>query len=361
MGLYNKNEIKVDLGSYRHYWRGIKKIGKSSTFRDLIIEAFGSADKGLLISMGNETGYKALDNLIYAEAGTWEKFEEVADDLVLNKKDNSFRLLAFDTVDELVAIAIDYAMRLHKSRTGKDAKSLNEVFGGYGAGRAFVTKNINNQITRLENAGYGLVFIGHTKLKDIKETAESDGYQQLTSNLSTDYDGIFADKADILATFYTKRIVKNGILEDKERYIYFRNEGFIDCGSRFSGMPDKVEMSAKNYIKAFEKGVLSSMAKPLSPEELARKKELETKEKQEKGLKYSESEDFDPSSDMEKKQSLKDEVIRLYNDLGGKSNQSVLDLFKKYEPSKGNPNMIKEVSALEALVDEMKQMKKENN
>lgn len=332
----------------------------TTMYRDLILEEYGDSDKGLLISMGNENGYKALDNLTYVEANNWEKFEEIADDLVLNKKENSFHLIAFDTVDELVAITVDYAMRLHKSRTGKDAKSLNEVFGGYGAGRAFVTKQINNQITRLENAGYGLVFIGHTKLKDIKETAESDGYQQLTSNLSTDYDGIFADKADVLATFYTKRIVKNGILEDKERYIYFRNEGFIDCGSRFTGMPDKVEMSAKNYLKAFEQGVLSSMAKKLSPDELARKKELEAKEKQERGLKYSASEDFDPSSGMEKMQTLKDEIVQLYNDLGGKTNAALPELFKQYDPT-GNPYRIKDVLKLEELRNKLVEMKKENN
>ena len=27
---YEPNRIKVDFGSYRHYWRGVKKIGKST-------------------------------------------------------------------------------------------------------------------------------------------------------------------------------------------------------------------------------------------------------------------------------------------------------------------------------------------
>jgi hypothetical protein len=355
--LYKKNEIKVDIGSYRHYWRGIKKIGKTTMFRDLILAEYGDSSKGLLISMGNETGYQALDDLMYVEANNWETFEEIVNDLVLNKKDNSFRLIAFDTVDELVSIGIDFAMRLHKSKTGKEAKSINECFGGYGAGRAFVTKQINGQITRLENAGYGLVFIGHTKLRDIKETAESEGYQQLTSNLSGDYDGIFADKADILATFYTRRIVKNGKLEDKERYIYFRNEGFIDCGSRFAGMPDKVEMSAQNYIKAFEQGVLSSMTRKLSSDELKKLKEIEAKTKVEKGQKYSETEEFDPSSGLDKRQTLKDSILQLYNELGGKTNQTILDLFASYD-EQGNPFRVKEVNKLEEINNKLIEMKK---
>jgi predicted transcriptional regulator len=353
---YKVNKIKLDIGSYRHYWRGIKKIGKTTLFRDLILEEYGDPNKGLLISMGNETGYQALDGLTYDEAKKWETFEEIVDDLVSNRKDNEFKLIAFDTVDELVAITVDYAMRLHKSRTGKDAKSINEVLGGYGAGREFVKKSINTQISRLENAGYGLIFIGHTKLKDIKETAESEGYQQLTSNLSADYDGLFADKADILATFYNQRIIKDGVLKDKQRYIYFRNDGFIDCGSRFTGMPDKVEMSAKAYLDAFEQGVKASMTNKLSDQEMAALKQKELAEKEAKAKSYTEGSGLEEMEDMEKIPKLREEIIQLYTGFDADKKEEAAKLFKQYDDA-GNPNRIKDVSKLEELKAELEVMK----
>jgi hypothetical protein len=267
MGKYLPNKIKVDIGSYRHYWRGIKKIGKTTMFRDLVYAQYGDYKYGLLISTGNETGYKALDNIYAADAPTWDKFVEIVDDLVKSKEENDFKIVAIDTVDELVEIATNKAMEMHQHTTKKIAKSINEVFGGYGAGKRWISKEINKQIVRLERKGYGLIFIGHTKIKDIKETPETEAYQQLTSNLEGGYDSIFADKADILATFATKKIVKEGLLDKVERYIWFRNDGYIDCGSRLAGMPDKVLMTPENYLKAFEDGVRNSMANPATKEE----------------------------------------------------------------------------------------------
>jgi len=122
-------------------------------------------------------------------------------------------------------------------------------------------------------------------------------------------------------------------------------------------MPDKVEMSAENYIKAFEKGVLSSMSRPLTTDELKKLKESEAKSKVEKGQKYSETEEFDPSSGLDKKKTLKENILLLYNELGGKANQEILDMFKEYDEH-GNPFAVKELSKLEEINNKLAEMKK---
>ena len=123
---YEPNKIKVDLGSYRHYWRGLKKVGKTTMFRDVVKAQYGDTKYGFLISTGNETGYKALDDIYVVETPTWGKFVEVVDDLVKNKGDNSFKLIAIDTIDEMVAIGIQEAMDAHKKKTGKTGNEEGE-------------------------------------------------------------------------------------------------------------------------------------------------------------------------------------------------------------------------------------------
>jgi len=277
---YKQNVVKVDLSSYLHYWRGIKKIGKSSLFKDLLLLKYDNLKKGLLLSIGNEDGHNSLDGISYDVAPDWDTFMEISDDLVENRTANDFQLLALDTVDELVRIAGNEVMKQHKRKKGLVAESLNACFGGYGAGRQKIREMIDERLALLKRAGYGIIMIGHTKLKDIKEKDGTE-YQQLTSSLSNDYDSIFSDKADIIMTISTDKVVTENHLSSVKRFMNFRDDGFmVDCGSRFPNMPDRLELSVENYLKAFEQGVLSAMIKPLSEKELeeALSKELKQKE-----------------------------------------------------------------------------------
>jgi hypothetical protein len=299
---YSLNTITVALENYRHYWRGIPKIGKTTMFRDLVLELYGSPEFGLLISPGNETGFKAISNLYAIEAPAWEEFTTIVDDLVENKSENKFKLVAIDTVDELISIASDKTLKVHYQRKGEKCQSLNSALGGYGAGHKYVCDLINDQIRRLESANYGLVFLSHTKIKDIKEKNMEDGYQTLTTNLESRFDRIFSDKADIIATFYAQKEVKDKELVGTERFIYFRSDGFVDAVSRFSNMPERVPMSAKEYIKAFEQGVKNSFSTKVTTEDLEKIKKNEIAEKEKKAAEFIEKE---KSGDLELVEELK--------------------------------------------------------
>ena len=101
---YKTNTVKVDLASYIHYWRGIRKVGKTTLFKDLLLAQYGSTENGLLISCGNEDGYQALDELVFDVAESWSELSEIIDDLVENKANNNFKLICFDTVDEVIKL-----------------------------------------------------------------------------------------------------------------------------------------------------------------------------------------------------------------------------------------------------------------
>lgn len=274
MALWKKNEVSVDLAHYRHYWRAPKKWGKTTLFANLILELYGNMEKGLLISCGNERGYSALDGLVYVDCPEWGPLMELTDELIENKNDNEFAILGFDTVDELVAMAQREVIRLDFRKSG-EKHEFNACFGGYGAGRRKVEELINSLITRLGDSGYCLIFIGHTKIRDIKEK-NGDEYQMLTSNLSSDYDGIFANKCDICMMGIIEKSIDDGFVQNAERYMVFRGNGYVDAGGRFADIEERVEVSAKNYIKTVTDAIKKSIKSHEVTDEY-----IETKKKQE--------------------------------------------------------------------------------
>lgn len=276
---YKTNEVKVDLASYRHYWRGEKKVGKTTLFYDLMMKLYGDPSYGLELSVGNERGFKAIDGMVYDEAPNWETLIEIVDDLIENKADNHFKFICFDTVDELVEIAKKEVIRLDKKKTGT-LHSFNACFGGYGEPRQKVQSLINNIMTRLEDAGYAMIWIGHTKYKDVKEK-NGDSYQLLTSNLSSDYDGIFADKADICMMINVEKDIDDGIVQGSNRYMWFRGDGFVDCGGRFPDIEQKVDFSVDNYVRVVSEAIKKSIkSKKVDDKYIAEKAKQEQEEKE---------------------------------------------------------------------------------
>ena len=244
---YKTNEVKVDLASYRHYWRGVKKAGKTTLFYQLMMKLYGDPSYGLELSIGNERGYKALDGMVYDEAPDWSTLMEIVDDLIENKADNNFKFICFDTVDELVEIAKKEVVRLDYKKTG-ERREFNACLGGYARPREKVTELINNLMTRVEDSGYGIIWIGHTKYRTVNEK-NGDSYDMLTSNLSSDYDGIFANKADVVMMIDIEKEIEGSFVQGTQRYMWFRGDGFVDAGGRFSNIEQKVEFSVDNYIK----------------------------------------------------------------------------------------------------------------
>ena len=61
------NTIKPDIAKLSIYLRSTKKFGKTTLFRDVILEKYGDPSYGLLIGCGDEVGYKLLDNLNFVQ------------------------------------------------------------------------------------------------------------------------------------------------------------------------------------------------------------------------------------------------------------------------------------------------------
>ena len=196
------NVIKPDIKNLSIYLRSSKKWGKTTLFRDVIIEKYGDASKGLLVGCGNEIGYSMLDNINATQVESYKDLLELKDWLIKEKgKEHNIEIVCFDTGDELTLLADTETIRQSNiENPQKKCKSIKAAFGGYTAGEKYSANNlIKPYMNELKKAGFGVWMICHTKFKTIKEKGglDEDGYMQLTSNLSADYESAFGDKFDV--------------------------------------------------------------------------------------------------------------------------------------------------------------------
>lgn len=318
------NKVSLDFSNYYFFLKGVEKSGKTTMAKKLTLELYGKAEAGLLMAIGKEKGYKALDDIQALDVEDWDEFEEAVEDLIENKHEYpELKMIYIDTLDELVEMAESETIAYSNRTTNKKVKTLNAALGGYGAGRKHLCKIVDEKLSALKQAGYGLMVLGHTKLRTIKEQGmnEEQEFQILDSNLNSDYANIVAHKADVIATINIEREVNGDAkrVTDTKRYIYFRNNGFINAGSRFEHIVDRTELSARNFIDAIEDAIKKSMSNPIDETELEKRKEEEIKEKERKSQEFIEHKKEEQENNPEKKQEKLDKI---------KANMANLDMVK---------------------------------
>lgn len=272
------NKIEADISKISIYLRSTKKFGKTTLWRDIIMEKYHDPTKGLLIACGSEQGYTMLDNLNAVHVTNYDELMELIDWLIDKKGvEHDIRMIAFDSVDELVLITDAETIRIHnKDNPTKKVKSIKAAMSGYSAGEKYSANNlIKPMMNRLENAGFGRMYIAHTKFKTVKtkDSTDPDGYMILTSNLGADYESAFGDCSDVVLTgVVDKPIIEKEVGDETKRFVngetvrklYFRETELIDAGGRFSAgtVPeymvfDKPNMAA-DFIRIIEEGMEKS-------------------------------------------------------------------------------------------------------
>lgn len=268
--------IEADISNLSIYLRSVKKWGKSSLFKSMILSKYGDPEKGLLVEIGHEYGDKLLDNVNSTHVDTYKDFVDLKKWLIEEKgKEHDIRIIGFDVADEMIPIFEAEVCRRHDvENPTKKCKSIRSAFGGYNAGVEMAAALIKEYMSDLKKAGFGVVVIAHTKMKGVKEkgSIEEDSYQMLTSNLQSAYESAFGDISDLVLTGYIDRNIETiGTGDNAKRYatseirkLYFRGTSLIDAGSRFSpdAVPeylifDAMDMGAE-FVRVVEEGIEKS-------------------------------------------------------------------------------------------------------
>lgn len=372
------NQITADIGTLTMYLRSVKKFGKTTLFRDVIIEKYGDPTRGLLVGCGSETGYALLDNLNCTQIESYQDLIDLGNWLITEKgKSHNIEIIAFDTVDELVQICDRETIARYEQESGKKCRSIKGAFGGYGAGSQYTANNlIKPFMATLKKAGFGIWAIAHTSMKTIKNKGdiEEDGYQMLTSNLEKSAESAFGDIFDITLTgvidrnmtsktkegFNGKKIKEN-FVTDEVRKLYFRGTSVIDAGGRFAdgSVPeylvfDKGNMAAE-FIKTVEDGIEKSKTDHSPIKKKAKAEKVELKADVDDVGEPTDSGIFDDSQSetTDDEQSIKKQITDVCNSIGGGQNKDLMAYVKEH----GNYNGFTDVDELKKYLEDVKKIK----
>ena len=270
------NTIKPDIKNLSIYLRSVKKFGKSTLFRDVILEKYGDPSYGLLVEIGMERGDTLLDNVNTTHIDTYKDLVELQKWLIEGKgTEHNIEIVGFDVADEIVPLFDKETIRQHNiENPQKTVKSIKAAMGGYTAGEQYSATLMKNYFDKIKSAGMQVWCLGHSKYKNIKDKAnvDSEGYMQLTSNLSAAYEAALGDIFDVVLTGIIDRNIETvGEGDSIKRYatdairkLYFRGTPEIDAGGRFASdaVPeymvfDKPNMAA-DFIRIIEEGMEKS-------------------------------------------------------------------------------------------------------
>lgn len=293
------NTITTDMCDLSIYLRSIKKFGKSTLFRDFVLEKFNDPKRGYLVSVGKEKGAKLLDGLNHGHLETYKDFMDMKKWLLSEKgKSHNIRVVCFDTADELFPIFEKEVIRKYnvEERPQKLCNSIKAAYGGYNRGVEMTADMVKDYMSEIMDAGFGVWVIAHTKYKNIKQKGDvTDGYMQLSSNLPANYEAVFGDIFDMTLTgiidrkleteeeTIAGRTVKKNYATDAVRKLYFRGTHLIDAGSRFAAgaVPEYMVFDAENnapqFISIIENGMANSKRMAELNERMVVKKREETK------------------------------------------------------------------------------------
>ena len=343
------NKTKTDIQSLTIYLRSVKKWGKSTLFRDLILEKYGDVEKGLLVGVGAEAGYNILDNLNVTQVESFKDLKELKKWLINEKgKEHDIRMIAFDVVEELIPLVEAEVIRMSNVE-GKPCTTFNGAYGGYGEPRKKLQKLLKDYFVDLRKAGFGIFCIGHTKVKNVKEKGdETEGYNILTSTLSNDNESIFADIFDCVLTGTIEKTIDSKKITGEERRLYMRGNGYVDAGCRFApdSVPEYIVYEgnfARKFIDTLEEGLRRSKTNPVSKEEFKKEQAKEVKELENKLPDQPEEEQEPTLNKVEAVNTIKANISKL-------NFADVQNVMKKYGFANfNNPDEIPEEGLLEIL------------
>jgi len=266
----NKQPHKVvaDAFQYKYVIAGRPKAGKTSLVHGIVKEKYdGDLSKLLLVAF--EKGYNALNGIYAEDINEWEDFETLVDDLIAEKDDISFRVLALDTVDVMAKMATKHVLQKQSIKDKKRYGAINDL--AFGKGYELLDNTIADQLQKLDKAGFSLIYLTHDKDKQF-ETREGLKYDKTTLSLSGRVRDLILNSVDFICFVELTKELERGQMVDK-RHIYFRGDSGLEAGSRFKHVPNRIEYDYRGFIDTVENAILAEYDGDEKAVEVARKEQ----------------------------------------------------------------------------------------
>ena len=261
--------LSKNFEDYSYIINGIGGIGKTTMVYEIGKLITGSNEGTFIITCGVENKPKHIDDAFGDVAPDFKTFIEIVNELCENKEEYPYtKFVAIDSMDEFARITENYVVaEWNKQCDINDrAKSIAQAYKGFQKGESRACDLMLQQIMKLQNAGYSLLLVGHTKTKLKEDVITKVQFEQLTCNLDNKYYNALKDKVNLVAMCYNENVVENieekknaftkkmnkvGQLADRKRVMVFADtDNAIDCKTHFPFIVAKTDFGAENFIKA---------------------------------------------------------------------------------------------------------------
>lgn len=259
---------------YSYIINGVGGIGKTTLVHEIGKLVTGSNEGTFIITCGGENKPKHIPDAFGDVAPDFKTFKAIVKELCENKEEYPYtKFVAIDSLDEYARIVEDYVVAEWNAscEINERAKSIKQAYKGFQGGENRATNLMIQQVLKLQEAGYSLLEIGHTKTKTKEDVTTKVQFEQLTCNLDNKYYNALKDKVNLVAMCYfehvidnieekknafTKKMNKVGELVDRKRVMVFADDdNAIDCKSHFEYIAHKIDFDAEGFVKAVENAI----------------------------------------------------------------------------------------------------------
>ena len=280
-------EMKRKFEDYDYVILGVGGIGKTTLAHEVGKKVSGSNEGTFILTCGAENEPMHIDGAFGETEKTFEELVECVKYLCEHRDEYPHtKFVAIDSLDELVRITCDYVVRewnrlCDKANRPEDkCKSIAQSYKGFQKGEDRAVDLIIKQIVKLKDAGYHLLYIGHTKVKSSTDVMQDNTkFDQLTCSVQPKFYNAIKDKANLAVMCYfeneivgvkeeknpfNKKMEKKGTLVNKKRVMLFTDDSnTVDTKTHFEYIVNKADMSADNLIKAVEDAIAAKLAAPV--------------------------------------------------------------------------------------------------
>ena len=294
-GVINKMSEKFE--DYSYIINGVGGIGKTTLVYEIGKIVTGSDEGTFIITCGGENKPKHIPGAFGDVAPDFKTFVAIVKELCDNKAEYpDTKFIAIDSLDEFARICENFVVAEWNATCdiNERARSIAQAYKGYQKGENRACDLMIQQVMKLQNAGYSILEIGHTKTKLKEDVLTKVQFEQLTCNLDNKYYNALKDKVNLVAMCYWENVVENieekknaftkkmdkvGELTDRKRVMVFADDdNAIDTKTHFEYITHKIDLSAKGFIEAVEEAIAMKLrATDENPEKKSATKKKSTK------------------------------------------------------------------------------------
>jgi len=253
---------------------GVPGAGKTTTALNMVAMNYGGGYETALL-LAFDKGYKTMKGVHAQPVNEWDLFLKQVDEIVKNKDSLPYKVIIFDTISKAYNMAEKYVLREESKRVRKRLTKMSDV--PYGGAYTMLDDEIKNVVEKLQNAGFGIVFIDHDNHME-ETTREGDKYTLITSSLSNRGRRYIFGLSDVIMFLdYSRHKDDEGNLYS-ERKLHLGNDNTLaETKNRFKNMPATMPLDPQMFLDEVRKSVEAEYDTDDSYEE-AQQERLDSKE-----------------------------------------------------------------------------------